>query len=180
MPEDCPNKWYALRVRSRHEKTVHAQLAAKQQEAFLPLYATTRKWADRSKIVSLPLFPGYVFCRLNSARRHAVLATSGVVEIVRTGAEPAPIEDSEIEAVQLIVKSQTVAEPYAGLAKGQRVMMAAGPLSGVSGTLAEIRHRLRFVICVELLSRSVMVEVNREWVIPLDPPKTDKSKGLQL
>lgn len=171
MPEVCLTKWYALRVRSRHEKMVHVQLLAKQQDAFLPLYSTRRKWADRWKSVLLPLFPGYVFCRLDGARRHTVLATSGVVEVVRVGSEPAPIEDSEIEAVQWIVRSQAAAEPYPGLVKGQRVMVAGGPLAGLSGLLAEIRDRPRFVVCVEILCRSVMVEVNREWVIPLDAPK---------
>jgi transcription antitermination factor NusG len=192
MPEDCLSKWYALRVRSRHEKTVHAQLMAKQQDAFLPLYSTRRRWADRWKTVSLPLFPGYVFCRLDGARRHTVLATSGVVEVVKVGPEPAPIEDAEIEAVQLIIRSQAEAEPYPGLIKGQRVMMAGGPLAGLAGTLAEIRDRLRFVVCVEILCRSVMVEVNREWIIPLDVSKSapagwtfaagvsEESKGRQV
>lgn len=171
MPEDCLTRWYALRVRSRHEKIVHAQLLAKEQDAFLPLYSTRRRWADRWKVVLLPLFPGYVFCRLDGAGRHTVLATSGVVELVKVGSAPAPIEDSEIETVRLIIKSQTSVEPYPGLVQGQSVMIAGGPLAGLSGILAEIRDRPRFVVCVEILCRSVLAEVNREWVIPLRDPK---------
>lgn len=165
------NKWYALRVRSRHEKMVHAQLAARHEDAFLPLYCTRRRWADRWKNVSLPLFPGYIFCRFDVVRRHAVVATSGVIEIVKLGAEPAAIEDSQIEAVRLIVTSEAAAEPYPALVTGQRVSIAGGPLNGLCGTLAEIRDRLRVVVCVELLCRSVMVEVKREWLVPLAIPK---------
>ena len=55
-------RWYALYVQSQHEKRVRAKLDAKAQEVFLPLYETTHKWMDRWKKVTLPLFPGYVFC----------------------------------------------------------------------------------------------------------------------
>ena len=86
-PEACP-KWYALQVRSRHEKKVHAHLQAKSQDVFLPLYRASHKWADRRKTVHLPMFPGYVFCRFDTTLRHSVLATSGVIDIVRVGTGP--------------------------------------------------------------------------------------------
>ena len=163
--------WYALHVKSRHEKTVHAQLQAKQQDAFLPLYSIKSKWADRWKTVCLPLFPGYVFCRFDLAARYSVLATSGVIDVVRVGSEPAAIESSEIEAVQMIVNSRVPAEPYADLAKGQRVMMTGGPLNGLTGTLTSIRNTVRLVVSIELLCRSVLVEIDREWVMPCEMAK---------
>jgi transcription antitermination factor NusG len=169
MHEVHLSPWYALHVRSRHEKTVHAQLQAKQQDAFLPLYAAKNRWADRWKTVSLPLFPGYVFCRFDSATRYSVLATSGVIDVVRVGSEPAAIENSQIEAVQLIVNSQVPAEPYPHLVKGEQVMMTGGPLNGLIGTLTSIRNCVRLVLSVELLCRSVLVEIDRDWVVPLNP-----------
>lgn len=161
-----PERWYALWVRSRHEQTVVTQLNARQHEVFLPLYTTRHKWADRWKTVSLPLFPGYVFSRFDVARRASVLSTSGVIDIVRIGTEPAEIDPSEIEAVQAVVKSSLFAEPYTQLVKGQRVTVSGGPLNGVPGTLIEVRNSLRLVVSVELLNRSVSVEVDRDWVIP--------------
>ena len=166
MPASDLARWYALHVRSRHEKTVHAQLHAKQQEVFLPLCTVRSRWADRPKTLSLPLFPGYVFCRFDPAARYAVLATSGVIDVVRSGPELAAIENSEIEAIQLIVNARIPAEPYAELAKGRRVKMTGGPLSGITGTLASIRSSVRLVVSVELLCRSVLVEIDREWLIP--------------
>lgn len=169
MSDSALKSWFALHVRSRHEKTVHSQLEAKEQEVFLPLYSVRNKWGGRWRLLSLPLFPGYVFCRFNPSARYPVLATAGVIEIVRFGSEPAPIEDSEIEAVQLIVNSSVSVEPYPDLVKGQRVMMTEGPLNGLTGTLTNIRNSLRLVVSVELLCRSVSVEIDREWVVPLNP-----------
>jgi transcription antitermination factor NusG len=164
--------WYALHVRSRHEKTVHAQLEAKDQDVFLPLYSVRNKWADRWRTVCLPLFPGYVFCRFAVVARSSVLATSGVIDVVRVGSEPAAIENSEIEAVQLIVNAQVAAEPYSDLVQGQRVMLTDGPLSGLTGTLKSTRNTVRLVVSIELLCRSVLVEIDRDWVVPCEKPKT--------
>ncbi|MCU1335682.1 MAG: transcriptional activator RfaH [Bryobacterales bacterium] len=162
-------KWYALYVRSHHEKNVFAQLEAKQYNAFLPLYLARQKWADRWKTLPLPLFPSYVFCCFDATKRSPVLATPGVIGVVRFGSGPAPVDNNEIEAIRLITKSALLTEPYLGLVRGQRVKIVDGPLSGIAGTLTEIRKRPRLVVSVELLQRSVLVEIEREWAVPYEP-----------
>jgi transcription antitermination factor NusG len=176
MPEIPTTHWFALHVRSRHEKTVHSQLEAKQQDVFLPLYTARNKWGDRWRSVSLPLFPGYIFCRFDPADRYSVLATSGVIDIVRVGSEPAAIATQEIEAVQLIVSSAVRAEPYPTLITGQKVVLTDGPLTGLTGTLTQIRNTCRLVVSVELLCRSVSVEIDRDWVIPAEADRPWTSK----
>ena len=162
-------RWYALYVRSRHEKSVSAQLETKDYEVFLPLYRVRHRWADRWKTVSLPLFPGYVFCRFDAATRSPVLGTSGVIDVIRMGGEPAPVETSEIEAVRLAVNSPLSVEPHASLVRGQRVTVRGGPLKGLAGTLLDVRKTIRLAISVELLCRSVVVEIERDWVAPYEP-----------
>jgi transcription antitermination factor NusG len=157
--------WYALHVRSRQEKVVYAQLDAKRHEAFLPLYSARHRWADRWKTVDLPLFPGYVFCRFDAALRSSVMATTGVIDLVRAGMEPAPIESSEIDAVRAVIASKLAAEPHGSLVAGQSVRLVTGPLTGVTGTLMEIRSNFRFVVSVQMLNRAVSVEIDRDWVV---------------
>jgi len=169
--------WYALHVRSRHEKSVLAQLEVKECDVFLPLYQSRHRWADRWKTVSLPLFPGYVFCRFDAANRSGVLATSGVIDIVRSGGEPAPIDSSEIEAIQAVLRTPLEVEPYPSLVAGQRITVDGGPLKGLSGTLLEIRNSVRLVISVELLRRSVLVEIEREWASPANAPAGIRKKA---
>jgi transcriptional antiterminator NusG len=171
MPGSRSN-WYALHVRSRHEKTVQAQLDAKQFEVFLPLYSHKHKWADRWKAVSLPFFPGYVFCHFELENRASAITTSGVIDIVRVGDDPAPIPDSDIESIRRIVNSPLLAEPCSNLVPGQEVTMCGGPLQGLSGTLIENCKGLRLVISISLLHRAVLVEIDREWVIAIAPLKT--------
>ncbi len=172
MVESASPSWFALHVRSRREKLVFIQLRAKAHEVFLPLYSTRHKWADRLKTVQVPLFPGYVFCRIAERDRTSVISTSGVIDIVRAGLRPAAIPQDEISAIQRAVHSPLLMEPYSGLLRGQRVIISGGPLSGLRGELVEAKKNFRLVLTVELLQRSVLVEIERDWVIPLGDVKS--------
>jgi len=166
--ESIPEQWFALRVKSRSEKVVSTIVRNKGFEAFLPVYEGRRRWSDRLKSVELPLFPGYVFCRLNPRRRFPLLTIPGVLQFVGIGKIPVPIDDEEIIAIQSAVTSGLSAEPWPFLEAGQRVRLEDGPLAGMEGFLVEVRKRYRVVVSVTLLKRSVAVEIDSEWVAPLD------------
>jgi transcription antitermination factor NusG len=106
------------------------------------------------------------------------MATSGIIDLVRIGSEPAAIDPVEIEALQLVVSSRALAEPYGHLVRGDRVMMSEGPLKGLTGTLIEFRKSLRLVISIELLRRSVLVEIDCDWVLPCKPSMLACSPAL--
>src|SRR5271166_5962060 len=97
--ENAAEAWFALRVRSRCEKIVAAMIHNKGFQEFLPLYRSRRRWSDRLKSVELPLFPGYVLCRLNPLCRLRLLTIPGVQHFVGIGKTPVPIEESEIASI---------------------------------------------------------------------------------
>jgi transcription antitermination factor NusG len=156
--------WFALRVRPRHDKTVSLTLRNNGFEECLPLYRARHKWADRFKMVDLPLFPGYVFCRFDPSSLLPILNTPGVIDIVRAGRVLLPISDCEVAGLQRLAKSGLHSEPSPYLQVGQRVRIEGGPLFGLEGLLVEIRNSLRLVLSVDLLQRSVLVEIDRDWV----------------
>ena len=162
--------WYALRVRSRHEKSVVSSLQSRNIEELLPLYISRNKWADRYKNVQLPLFPGYVFSRFDVEKRGAILRTPGVIDVVRFGQVLAPVDAKEIEALRRLVNSGLACEPYGPVAVGERVEIHSGPFFGLSGLVTEVRKALRLVLSVTLLRRSVLVELDRDWVRPERKP----------
>src|SRR5579875_1974030 len=97
--------WYGVRTRSNFEKTTASVLEAKGYQQYLPCYKVRRRWSDRTVETSLPLFPGYVFCRFDARLRLPIITSPGVVSIVGSGDEPAFIPDAEIEAVEAILRS---------------------------------------------------------------------------
>ena len=170
------NRWYAVRVRSRHEHSVDRHLRARGLQSFLPLYHCRSRWSDRVKHVEFPLFPGYVFCHFNAEDRLPVLSAPGVVHLVGIGKVPAPIEESEIVAIQAAVKAELHREPWPFLQIGKKVKIARGPLAGVEGILAKVKGHERLVLSVTLLQRSIAVEIDEEWVQPVS---SDPAMGSQ-
>jgi transcription antitermination factor NusG len=167
--DSISQSWFAIRVKSRSEKVVATLARHKGFEEFLPLYQSRRRWSDRYQSVDLPLFPGYVFCRVNPSFRLPILTIPGVLNFVGIGKVPAPIDDAEIAAIQTAIGAGLQAEPYPFLEVGQRVRLAEGPLAGLEGLLVEVRKEQRIAVSVSLLKRSVAVEIDRRWVRPLDP-----------
>jgi transcription antitermination factor NusG len=166
--EFCRPPWFAIRVKSNFEKQVATSLRNKGLEEFLPLYQSRRRLSDRYKTVDLPLFPGYLFCRLDLDHRLPLLTTVGFLYIVSVGNKPVPVDEEEIAAVQLVVRSGVPAMPWPSLAVGQRVRLEAGPLWGLEGVVLQVGMRDRICVSVTLLQRGVSVEVDRDWIRPLD------------
>ena len=162
--------WYALQVRPRFEKMIATNLLNKGYEGFLPLYRKRSRWSDRIKEIQLPLFSGYLFCRFDVNKRLPILKTPGVIQVVGIGKVPHPVEDSEIKALQSIVISGLQAEPRSYLNIGQKVRVEVGPLAGIEGILTAIKGSNRLIVSVSLLQRSVSVEIDESWVIPVSAP----------
>jgi transcription antitermination factor NusG len=165
-PEQHP--WYAIRVRSKFERIVSTVLQDKGFEEFLPLYRVKHQWSDRVKQVDVPLFPGYLFCRIDiGARLLPVVTTPGVLGIVSAGKYPIAVSDREIEAVQTVLRSGLPAMPWPGLSAGSPVLIEHGPLAGVEGVVLDVNKKYKLIVSVPLLQRAVAVEIEREWVRPL-------------
>ena len=162
-------QWFALLVKSQHERSVATALHGKGYEQFLPLYSVNRRWSDRIKQLALPLFPGYVFCRFDINKRLGVLVTPGVLHVVGAGKVPLPVNDGEIEAIRSIVQSGLQAEPWPFLRLGQRVRIERGSLEGVEGILLAVKKPYRLIVSVTLLQRSVAVELDQDWATPVAP-----------
>jgi len=167
LNEDLRRQWFAVQVKPRCEKVVATVLDHKGFEQFCPSYKSRNRWSDRMKTVEMPLFPGYIFCRLDPQYRLPVLVTPGVLHFVGIGRFPVSIDDAEIASIQSVVQSGLRMEPWPFLEVGQRVQIEDGPLSGLEGILVEVRKLHRIVLSVTLLRRSVAVEVERQWVSPL-------------
>jgi len=164
LTSDSQPFWYALTVKPRHERTAAQNLRQKGLEEYLPVYRARRRWSDRIKELELHLFPGYVFCRFSYKQRLQVLNTPGIASIVSFGKVAAPIDDGEITAIQAIVSSGLNVQPWPYLKVGQRIRIEEGCLTGLVGTLVREKDLCRVVMNVEILQRSVAVEIDRELV----------------
>jgi transcription antitermination factor NusG len=166
-PDGGTGRWYALYVRSRHEKVVESGLKGKGYCAFSPFYRTKRKRVDRIVAIDVPLFPGYVFCHFDSNKRLPILTTPGLVRIVGPGNGPEPVDDTEIASIRTLALSGHPVQPWPFLRSGQRIRLQAGPLIGAEGIFLRVKDEYHLVVSITLLQRAVSVVIEKDAVTPL-------------
>jgi transcription antitermination factor NusG len=159
--------WYAVYTVPQHEKSALKQLDLREVESFLPVYETVRVWKNRQRMkLILPLFPTYLFVRINSRERAKVLQSPGVLQIVGNSREGVPLPESEIEFLRSGFCRQRI-EPYRDLVIGEKVRIKSGVMQGLQGTLVRKSNSMRFVMTLELINQHAAVQVDAEDLEPI-------------
>lgn len=161
-------QWLAVRTAPRHEKKVAFHCAQRSVDHFIPLWRVHRRWSDGSKVeVDLPLFPGYLFVRIDPISRTPILRIPGVLYFVTgTAREPAPLPEAQIEALRLGLPMRR-AEPHRLLTEGQRVRIRSGALAGMEGIFLRTGNGARVVVTLDLLMQSIAIEVHLSEIEPI-------------
>ena len=162
-------RWYAVQTTPRHEKKVAQELTAKDIECFLPTVSEVRQWSDRRRVVTEPLFAGYVFTWLahESPSRIALLRTKGVVGLVGTRGAGTPIPENEIVSIRRLLETRSQFAPHPFLSVGQRVRVRGGSLDGLEGILQSVKGDQSLIVSVELIQRSVSLTISGYVVEPV-------------
>jgi transcription antitermination factor NusG len=171
LPPDAQSapKWFAVYTNARHEKRVEQHLSIRQIEHYLPLYRVQRKWSNGLRVtLDLPLFPGYIFVRIQRAQRVRVLEVPSVLAIVGgTGGEPASLPEADIEALRSGLSMRRV-EPHPLLKVGQRARIRSGAFAGMEGVVVRKKNSFRVVLTLDAIMQSFAVEVDGKELEPLD------------
>ncbi len=164
--QDPEPNWYALYTCPRHEKRVAEQMERRSISCFLPLYRSVRRWKDRRKELELALFPGYVFVRMALENKLKVLELPGAVRLVSFNGKPAAVSADEIETLRSRLSGASSIEPHPYLRTGRRVRVRNGAMAGLEGIIVRRKDRCRVVFSIDLIMRSVAVEVDEADVEP--------------
>lgn len=160
-------RWFAVQTRHQHEKRIAERLKIDTIETFLPVHCSVHRWKNGVKAqLEFPLFPCYLFTRIKDSQRLSLIRQPGVIGIAASSSSPTPIADDEISRLRLVAE-QVKAQPHPYLSLGERVRIVAGPLAGVEGILTRKKHELRVAISIEIIMRSVSVEVSEFEIEPV-------------
>jgi transcription antitermination factor NusG len=167
-PDTCSaeSQWYALWTRSRQEKVTAAMIESLGVSNYLPFKTELRQWSDRKQKVTVPLFSGYLFVKINllDGSKLRVLGLPGVAGFVGNSTGPLPIPDYQIEAVRSVVTQGMECTVHSLLEEGDLVRVVRGPLTGVQGRLIRFNSASRLVISIEMIHRSLSVGISRNDV----------------
>ena len=157
--------WYAVYVRSRHEKSVYSALLDKGIDASLPMMTVVRKWSDRKKKMQIPLFRGYVFVKIDvNIDNLNVLQTAGVVKFIGIRNKPSRIPDEQIHWMHMLVAESDTVRAEKEIPVGQRVRVMIGPFKGIKGVVRRVGSRSRLVVLIESIMQAVSIEINPNYL----------------
>lgn len=156
--------WYALYTHSRCEFKVEEALKAAGISVFLPVIKALKKWSDRKKEVTLPLFSCYVFINATEKERLTSLQHTQIVRCLTDAGKPAIVPDWQIESLQRMENINTEINVTEGLVKGKIVEIKSGLFKGIRGVVFEIENKNHLAISIELLNRSVIVHLSEEFI----------------
>ena len=169
MEKSQEKRWHAVYLKSRHEFKVEKKFAETNIDAFLPVIERLRNWKDRKKLVTFPLFPGYIFVHIpddyNSTL--SVLKTSGVVRFLTLEGKPAPIPEEQINYLKKLIENKEQIDPHPYITEGQRVRITSGPLAGVEGILMEKRTQNLLILSIDLLKQGASVKIDAFDIEPV-------------
>lgn len=161
-----PLRWYAVYVRSRHEGRVAKHLDGRSVEFFFPHCKEERIWSDRVVEIDVPLFPGYLFVRIDLQERMRVLESPGVLYLVGASGRPEAMKDVEIEQLRMATQKQHDPRPHPLINVGERVVITRGPLEGSKGILVREKNKSRVVLQLDLIQKAMSVELDADAIAP--------------
>lgn len=153
--------WYVLSVRPGFEKRIENTLTSSGIEVYLPVRKVIRQWSDRKKKITIPLFSGYLFCRISEVDKYKALFITGVNKFVSVdgGKHPSIVPDEEIDLVRLLEQGKPEISNERFF-EGEDIVIVNGPFKGMSGVLLMKKGSKRLLINIISVGHSVTVDIS--------------------
>lgn len=158
-------KWYPLYTLPRSEKKAYGALVNKGIEAYLPLRRQLKQWSDRKKWVEEPFIKSYLFVRIAEHEQMEVLITRGISRFIYFGGKIASMPDSQINDLRLLLASSVELEiTEENLAPGEKIIIKAGPLKGMTAEVISYRSHKQLALRLENLGCSIIIHMAASFV----------------
>lgn len=161
-------RWFVLYTRPRYEDRVASYLNYYSLPTMVPKEKVWSRRRDRHLLIYKPVFPSYVFVGAKEWFRvvNRVLATPGVVYVLKRNGIPCPIEPEEAESLRIMIQAQADIHPSPYFKVGDRIRLVKGPLAGALGYMIQPnpdRHKY-LLVSIDILGRSVQSRIYEDWI----------------
>jgi len=156
------SRWYVVHTQLFAEARAMAHLERQGYRIFCPRYRKIIHHARRRTSTLQPLFPSYLFVRLDPVRDRwrSVNGTRGVMRLLTQGEHPLPVPRGVVESLQAHMGGDGALDRVPSLEVGQIVRVASGPFSDLVGKLERLDAAGRVRVLLDLLGRSVSVTLH--------------------
>lgn len=174
MSVEADRSWYLVYAKPRQESVAQTNLERQGYETYLPRVRQMRRRAGRRVAVVGPMFPRYLFIRLDRQTDNwgPIRSTLGVVSIVRFGHQPARVPGSLVSTLRANEGTDGVQHvPQVELKPGKRVKVVEGSLSGFEGIFLAKSGRDRVVVLLDIMGKTARTAIDFTSIEPVGPEK---------
>ncbi|MEZ2334106.1 UpxY family transcription antiterminator [Mucilaginibacter sp. RCC_168] len=165
LTSEVKNKWYPVYTHAKAEKKAYEALTSKGILTYLPLHRQLRQWSDRKKWVEEPFIKSYIFVNIAERAQADVLMTRGISRFLYFSGKPATMPDSQINELKLLMTSSIDLEiTEEDLQPGEKIIIKAGPLKGMTGEVVIYQSRKQLILRLESIGRSIIVHVAASYI----------------
>jgi len=164
-----PVGWAVIRAQPHRERVAVENLERQGFFAYCPWIMQQRRRGRHMQPVPRPLFPGYLFVRLDpdTQQWRPMLSTLGVRTVICVGERPSLIDNAFVEGLKARERDGVIARPESPFQVGQEVRMAGGAFDGLVATVIGMGEKDRLTVLLQLLSRAVRVELGAQDLSPV-------------
>lgn len=159
--------WFALYTKPRHEFKASDQMSKLEIENYLPVLTKIKKWSDRKKKVTEPVFRGYLFIKGNEKERLLSLTQNSIVKCISFEGKPSVIPDWQIENLKNLLTASPDVFVINKIEAGSKIKIIEGPFSGIIGVVKETQEDKWLAVSVDLINCSVIVRLPKESIIKI-------------
>jgi transcription antitermination factor NusG len=157
--------WYPVYTQPRAEKKAFQALTDKGVEAYLPLHRQLKQWSDRKKWVEEPFIKSYIFVNIAQHEQADILMTKGISRFLYFMGKPASMPNRQITELKLLMASPYELEiTEENLQTGEKIMIKAGPLKGMTGEIISQRSQKQLILRLESIGCSIIVHVAASYI----------------
>jgi len=164
MSQNEQRRWFVVYSKAHKEAVAEVQLRLKGLDVFYPRLLLPDSLRKHNRII--PLFPNYLFVRINLWEEyHYVIWSPGVKRFVSFNETPAPIDDRILEYLMQLADSESIIRAQSNLKQSEEVRITGGPFNGLAGIIKEPPDaKGRVKVLLNLLQREVQVNVPVQYV----------------
>ena len=160
-------QWHVIYTRPKSERKVASSISEMGIESYLPLHKVVRQWSDRKKKLEVPLFPNYVFVKVEPADRGYLFSIKEMVRFISVEKKPVIVREKEILAIKQILNEEVEISEEEYFQKGMKVRIKQGQFEGLEGVVLKKHGSTRLLIKIEALMKAYSFNVSTKFAEPI-------------
>jgi transcription antitermination factor NusG len=163
--QDEKMHWYVLTTKPKFEKKVNQGLNKVNIISYLPLQKRLRVWNDRKKWVETPLFPSYIFVKIDERERNDVFGVPGIVRYISQCGKASILKEEEMERIERLCSYLGEVEiERRKIQVGEEVQIISGHFRGMKGFVVSSKGKCRCCISIPGLDSYASIEIDQEEI----------------